>query len=482
MPDTTTITPPTPVAAHPPVATPPQPPVVTKNPTDISSAFLSSLSKAMDHEKAGTRPDVTPGKPVDAVEDRFQGSNLGQIVKTLAREAKEKADATAAPVVPATPVVVASASTATVVPTEVPVVATPVVPVAVTPKEPVVRNPEVDKFKLPPIPQPTPAPVATNFSTLHLDLSGLNEDERAEMDTAIFAEQKHPDRYRGHAQKVLDYIKAHKRVVQEIEATGEDDVEENSRYKAFQKANKPNLTAAERRRLDQERISYEAAQEAKKEVSRELDDLRKQIAETRAGPIIERSLGEFRQVVQNILPKEDDPLVTQISNSFADVAVQAADQFVRLSNRQISYDTANPLHKGVADFIEDQAGQFIKSGDANLKRGNQTFVSRATYNTMPVEQRSKHFTFTDDDVLRILAVNAKQNAEAAIARERKRLEDAGYTRQAVKPVSAPALTSAQVIPDPSPRSGTGLVPTEPTVTSKPKDPFHAFLFDKGPSK
>ena len=472
MPDTPT-TPTHPVAQ----ATPPQPPVVNKHPADISTAFLTSLNKAMENEKAGPQT-IAPTTVVPGAPSRFEGASLGQIVKAVAREAKEKEEREKLAATPATPAIVASPSTATVVPTA-PVVATSAVP---TPPTTPPRNPEVDKFKLPTIPQaPAPTPT-TSFTPLSLDLSGLDEDERAEMDTAIFAEQKHPDRYRGHAQKVLDYIKQHKRVVMELESSGETDIEDSARYKAFQKANKPGITAAERRKLDQERISYQAAQEAKREMSGELDKLRKEIAETRAAPVIERSLSEFRQVVDNIMPKEDDPLVAQTTVAFAQTAVQAADQFIRLSNRQIQYDPNNQLHKGVADFIEDQATQFIKSGDANLKRGNQSFVSRATYNTMPVEQRGKHFTFTDDDVLRILAVNAKMNAEQTIARERKRLEDAGYTRQATRVATPPPPTPAQMVPDPSPRSSTGLAPSEPTVTSKPKDPFHDFLFARSDSR
>lgn len=471
-----TLTTPTPAAAN---RTPPQPPAVNKQAADISTAFLTSLNKAMENEKLGPSAQTPPATPGAPIEDRFQGSSLGQIVKTLAREAKEKEEREKN--APAAPAIVASPSTATQVPTT-PVVTTP--PVAATPATPPApRSKEVDQFKLPPIPQPSPAPVSTTpFTPMSLDLTGLDEDERAEMDTASFAEQKHPERYRGHAQKVLDYIRQHKRVVQELEAAGETDIEESSRYKSFTKANKPGVTAAERRKLEQERISYQAAQEAKREVSSEIAELRKQIAETRAAPVIERSLSEFRQVVESILPKDEDPLVAQITSNFAGVAVQAADQFIRLSNKQISYDPTNALHKGVADFIEDQASQFIKSGDANLKRGNQSFVSRATYNTMPADQRGKHFTFTDDDVLRILAVNAKMNAEQTIAKERKRLEDAGYTRATRQAAAAPIPTPAQMVPDPSPRSSMGLAPGEPTVTTKPKDPFHDFLFAKELSK
>lgn len=466
MPDTTTTPPPVPA----PGATPPQPPHQVRQPTDISNAFLTSLTKAMDLEKSGAAP--APATPPPAAPDPSKyGGNLGHVVKTLIKEAKDKDDAAKAAAANP-PAIVASPTTAAVAPASTPPVAPPV---AATTTPPPARDAVVDKFKLQEIPQQKPAPLPTSLSPLNLDLSGLDEDERAEMETAVFAEQKHPDRYKGHAQRVLDYLKQHKRVVGEIESAGDEDVEDSSKYKAFVKANKPAITNAERRKLDQERISYQAAQEAKAEMSSQLEDLRKQIAETRAGPVIERSLNDFRTVVETILPKEDDPIVSQISNSFRDTAVHAAEQFIKLSNKQISYDPANPIHRGMADFIEDQAGLFQKTGDPGLKRGKQTFVSRATYNTMAPEQRTNHFTFTDDDVLRILAVNAKMNAEQTIANERKRLEQAGYTRSTPRAGAAVVTPPAQVIPDPSPRTSVGMLPPEPTVTSKPKDPFHDYL-------
>lgn len=456
--------------------TPPQPPEPARHPTDISTAFLTSLNKAMELEKAGTpqpppKPDATMATPSD--EGKYAGT-LGQVVQSLIKEAKAKEEAAKNP----TPPVVASTSTAATVSTTAPVVKPPEPPAppAPTPPEPPVQKiPEVERFRLPPIPQVEPTPPSSRLAPSTLDLSGLDDDERAEMDTAIFAEQRHPDRYKGHAQRVLEYIKQHKRMVGELEASGEEDISESARYKAFVKNNKPGITNAERRKLEQERVSYEAAQEAKAEVNRELEDLRKQIAETKAAPVIERTITEFGRVIDTVLPKEDDPLLSQISGGVRTGVLTAAEEFIRLSNKQKAYDHNNPVHRWMADFIEEQGVMFQKTGDSGLKRGNQTFIGRATYNTMPADQRAKHFTFTDDDVLRIMAVNAKMAAERAIAQQRKQLEDAGYTRTPKTGAAVISTTPPQVVPEPSPRTSTGVAPPEPTVSRQPEHPFHKFL-------
>lgn len=471
MPDTPT-TPPNPVAPSPAITTPP-------SPSDLPNSFLTSLRKAIKSETEGVvpkGPEKPEVKPVD-FSSRSSGT-LGQIVNDLAREAKRKAENPTPPTTETTPPVV----TPPIVTPPVAVTPPLVTPPVVTPPAPVAPPPEVEKFKLPVIPQGPSNLPTTQAIPSNLDLTGLDEDERSEMETAVFAEQRHPERYKGHAARVLEFIKQHKRVVQEIEASGETDVEESSRYKSFVKANRPTVTAAERRRLDQERIAYEASQQAKAEVQQELNELRKQVSQTRAEPVIERSVNEFRQVIESILPKSDDPLEQQITTNINQGAVSAANEFIRLSNRQKQYDESNPVHKWTADFIEEQARVFLRSGDPNLKRGSQSFVSRAAYNTMAPETRSKHFTFTDEDVLRIIAVNARMAAEEGIKRQRQQLEAAGYTRKAPTTVSTPPLTPAQMVLDPSPRSSSAPSNVEPIVSKKDKDPFKFFLMDKTETK
>lgn len=433
----------------------PEPAPVPAPKSDLPATFLSSLKKAMEFEKT---PPTHPDPVVVALPQRSADS-LTEVLRNMKKE-------------PA--------------PTPDPVPAVDPTPIAVVPApEPEVKPvpiPEVRKIKLPDIPAvpPDAAPIAPIASD-RLDLSGLDEDEVEEVERAQFAERAHPEKYVGHAQRVLGFIRKHKDFIGQMEAAGEDDIESTSKYKSFVKQNRPAISNAERRRLDQERIAEEVAQRTKAEVSREVSELRKQLIETRAAPIVQQAVNDFRQTVVSILPKEEDPLVQQTSERYAQHAVTAANEFLYLSNRLKPYDGNNPIHKNLGDFLEQQASVFIQSKDANLKRGNQTFVSRATYNTMASAERSKHFTFTDEDVLGILAVNAKQAAEHEVATERKRLEAAGYIRQdkKVAPVVAPR---AQVEPPPSPRAGASPSLPTPTETTRKKDGLLAFMLEGSTNK
>lgn len=466
MPDT----PPTATPAPTPAATP-STPAPSPSP-NISDAFITSLRVAMDREKNPPPPAPEPEPGAAPVENpRFAGT-LGQINKAVSRDPGrevqrvqlgEKRPAATPPAVIPEP----AAPTPPVVSKEPPAPATP--PAVTPPVDPALAD--VKKFKITPMPEQIEVKAPPVDKPLLLDISGLNEDEISEMETAMFAERQHPERYAGHAQKVLDFLRKHKAVVIEIEAAGEDDVEDSARYKAFKKNNPQPYSVSERRRLDTERVAVEVSQRARAEVNEELSTLRKQLADTRAAPVVEKTIKDFRAVVESIMPKEDDTLVRETTAAVVQRASHAAQEFLLLSNRLKQYDDKDPVHKWMGDFIEQQAGIFMGSKDPALRRGTQTFVSRAQYNQLPTETRTKHFTFTDEDILQILAANARVVAEETVKRDRTRLEAAGYVR---KTSGAPA-PRAHVEPDPSPRASASPASGVPNESVNRKDPFLAFM-------
>lgn len=410
------------------------------------------------------RPPEDPVPPILTPADTFEqaGGTLAQVIKALSKPKPPE-------VTPA--VVVPPVEPTAVIPPVVP--ATPAAPAV--PDDPTMVK--IREMRAPTIPTLPKGQSTTSLPTgTTLDVTGLDDDERSEVETAQYAERAHPEKYTGHAAKVLQFIKDHKKVVSEIEATGEGDVEDNPRYKSFVKANRPGVTTAERRKLEQERMAYEAGQKVKAEVSEQVAELRKQLQETRAQPVVDKAVSNFKEVVSAALPK-DDELARQISNRIEATAATAAGTFLRLTNQLEAYDHSNPLHKWTADFIEGQATVYQKSGHPSLKRGNQSFVSRATYNQMAANDRAKHFTFSDDDVIQILGANAKMAAEEEIRQERARLEAAGYVRKAATPATPPPVSAAQVVLDPSPRAGAAPSPSAPNDSRPKKDGLLSYLRD-----
>ncbi len=167
-----------------------------------------------------------------------------------------------------------------------------------------------------------------------------------------------------------------------------------------------------------------------------------------------------------------------------------------LSTQLKSYDPKNDAHTWLAKFIQEQ-GEVLQKSDAPQKtRGSKTFVTRAAYYSMPEAKKAEHFTFSDQEVLELLAINAKLAANQIVKTERERLEKYGYKHTKAAPTPAPAAPAPVVTPsttpngvvsitsDPSPRGGVapsdaGLTPVAPNTTS---DPFLRHLMSKAPTR
>lgn len=363
-----------------------------------------------------------------------------------------------------------------VIPPVVPVVAPPVAvtpPVEPTPA-PVV--PEPRKINVPELPKPFTNDTILPPPPHGLDLNGLDEDEVEEVKTALFAEQQYPSKYSGYGKRVLEFIQKHKQFVKQQESENPDVSFDNSNanYQKFLQTNRPATTAAERKRLERERLLDEAASMAEKRLAGKTKRLEDEVTQLKATPIVEKTLNDYRSLLKDLMPKDEDPLVVEAVTNMSGKAVEAGKEFLLLSSSLKPYDSGNETHKWLATFIQEQGELYQKSGHASLKRGSRTFVPRAKYNSLNADERAKHFTFSDEDVLQIIAVNAKAAAEYHANNEKERLTKAGYSRSApTTPVIVPPVTSAT--PDVSARATASVAPGGALETAPVGDPFQRFM-------
>lgn len=451
----------------PPVAPPADAPKDSLKETLFRTLQLAADTPNAPAHNAAPIPDSPERVMTDDPQDYSEGrGTMADIVSHI--EKKQKAAAANPPV---EPVVIP----AVVAPTVVPVVVPPVEPAVVVP-EPIV----IPKVKLEKIPTPEPiAPTSVApFDISKLDLSGLDEDEINEVKTAAFAEQRYPDKYKGYAAHVLDYIKKHKQIVRDLTSENQDgDMDENDpKYKAFVKANRPPVKGPERRKLERERTLEEAAQIAEARLSQRYRKVETELTQMKAAPAVEKSLNDYKSLLKQVLPTStDDPLVESVVAEVSNLASEAAGEFLQLSAQLKPYDSRNNTHRWLADFIAEQGKLFANSKDPATKRGNKTFIPRAEYNNLNPTDRAKHFTFSDEDVLQIVAVNAKAAAEFKIKEEQGRMEKFGYRRSAAPAVVPPKMVVPPVEPELSPRAGSGVVQPGPIGTSSPRDPFMSWM-------
>jgi hypothetical protein len=315
-------------------------------------------------------------------------------------------------------------------------------------------------------------------------MSQFDEDEAEEIKSAAYAESKYPQRYAGHTKRTAEWIKKHKEFASARAAENpDDDITTDSRYQAWVAANKPKVTDAERRRIERERLIDEAAKQADTRAAQRQAKLEQELYKLRALPAIERSAEEFKSHIDAVLPVDDSGVSKVVCSQIKQGAVTAGREFLALANQVTQFDSANPTHKWLSDFIKQQGDSFASSKHPATKRGTQTFLPRAEYNSLPAAERGKHFTFTNEEVMQLIAMEARRAAEHGIALKRKELEDMGYTpRQAAAAVAASTPPPIPVTPPPSevsPRASVSVAPPPAAVTTPKKDSFLTFIQSGG---
>ncbi len=453
--------------------------------TTRDALFRALRLKATDapSTQANNAPISDSGNGIEVPTTGVNRTTLGEMVAELS-----KAEPTVTPPVVTPPV----ATTQNVVP---PVVVTPVVPPVVTPPVDDKLKEELrKKLEMPNVPPATPATPVNEPMPLSLDLSGLDPDEVDVVQLAHFAEIQNPTRYSGHARRTLDHIKQVKayRTQKQSEDPSIEFNDDNDEYQNLVRR-APGYERGDRERMERKRLSEEIRRETLKEVSVSQQKLEQELRGLKAAPVVDKTVAAFDEFLSTELPlKSEDVLESETAQNIRSIASAAAREFMLLSTQLKSYDPKNEAHTWLAKFIQEQ-GEVLQKSDAPQKtRGSKTFVTRASYHSMPEAKKAEHFTFSDQEVLELLAINAKLAAEQIVKTEREKLEKYGYKHTKAAATPPPATTPPVVtqtttpnggIHDVSPRGGVapsdgGLTPVAPNGAA---DPFLRHLMSKMPA-
>lgn len=315
----------------------------------------------------------------------------------------------------------------------------------------------------------------------------LSDDWKYEVSLARLAEKKLG--LKGKVKETIafskaldDYLDKHK------DEEGRTFDESDDDYQKFLRQKRPKYSPVERRRIEVLHEVEPQLKEAKREVRSELEPkleaAEERSREMEAKPKIAEDLKKFnaalltldeqsdpllKEAVELVKAKgdgaiEDDPVYGSIVLKEIKGAEAAAAEFLALSNGLKKPDAANPLHKYLMDFMEAQGNHIATNGGEmrtrKLADGRvQTFIPRAEYskrlNANADDTRAKHFTFSDQDVLDMLAINARGLIGKQVKTANEKLTKAGYGRQKPaktpdKPKETPAKPPSADTPPPKP--------------------------------
>lgn len=262
---------------------------------------------------------------------------------------------------------------------------------------------------------------------------------------------------------------------------------ETPEYRRFLKANPPAIDAEERAEIRDTLVAKRAADSARAAVRSELEPRLRKVDEIEAQPVIRAAEAALERAVLEALPA-DDPLHEAVAEGGLE-AVSAVPidgpvvahavargkrlvgEFIRLRRGLVEMDPANEYHVFLANMIDESAKIFTEHGGAERVREGRRFVSPREYSRLTPEAKRRHFTFSDEDVVQILGVQAATGATRFLSETRAAWQ---AREQKLKKVPTPAGATPPAVepaepPKPPPPSSPVVAPT-PTGGAKAPPP------------
>lgn len=356
-----------------------------------------------------------------------------------------------------------------------------------------VRPPLPSKVEAAPA-APASTPVAPAKSTKEEDEEfekSLVENEQAVLDDAKAAERYLGDKYKGHTEKMRNFLK-------EAAKKAEDPNLDEDDYQKWYSKEMPKISQVDLRSIERQRVKEEVTKEVEPKLeaerhSRWVDSEIPKIKERgnqifnkliasalpaeMASAVAERTKGitdraEYIKAVQAV--EQDYKLEKEITENIVSAATNDLEEFHKLTTTNPStgkpiaqFNDKNPQHERIIKMVSDMCEYFKNTGGAELKRNGKWFVTRSEWSTLTPDQRGQFWTFTNEDLVSRAMGSVKGVVENAVSAQRKALEERGYRRTIaphVAPQPAPApIAGSPPAPRPAPPP-TGNTPAQPTLS------------------
>lgn len=329
--------------------------------------------------------------------------------------------------------------------------------------------------------------------------SSLTTAERRELDLWKFAARKEPEKYKDAPKQWLEFYKKVDAYVRKATQDNPDRAldESDDEFTKFVRDNRPKVSQTEREELRETMIEDRVASRVKSDYQKQLEDRDRRLREVETRPVIEQTLQKFESHAISRMAGLKDTTIAEVASKISELGPEKARQEFRLEAPIVEQELKrargmaneymllkaglkavnmeDSAHADLVNFIVRQGDVFAAEGGDARVRTTQSgqrviFLPNHKYNELAAtnpSQLSSHWTFSDADILDLLAIDATAKAQKAIAAKEKELEEAGYTRQKKgkapkqenkapepKPTDNPKITTA---PSPGAASGAAAV-------------------------
>jgi hypothetical protein len=307
------------------------------------------------------------------------------------------------------------------------------------------------------------AKIPSKPQSTNVDTSGLNEAEKERYDLAKWA-SSNVDGFKGKDAEYLQFFRNHKNYLEKrIQEDPDIDFQEDEDYKRFLAKNKVQFNANQ---VKDVRLQKQAEDNALKKLTPEIQKQQRELHRLRAEPVAKKAIEESKKLIAKAVPAEimeqfqKNPQFTKTHALEAKIvdrvlgdANKMIEAFHAIASDIVDFDEKNPVHIRLSNWINQEQEAFIQSG--KTKRGGRTFVRRERFPNVPASDRNKYYTFSDSDVIQLLAKRAGDSMSKQISKSLEELQASGFVRQldSVQKTQPPQVEQSVKRMNPSPRPG-----------------------------
>jgi hypothetical protein len=302
----------------------------------------------------------------------------------------------------------------------------------------------------------------------------LIPEEQVVYEKILYADKKLGGDYKGKSTQFKSFLKKSKEYIDK--KMNEDDFydpSQDDQYSQFIQKNRPKFTRADEDKVHREMILEEADKRSSRKNNDRIANLERQLQKYEVQPKVASAKANFRKVAQEAIIPEDykkllgegsqeqiekfaneNPFEYQILEGFTQQLLTYSDALTDIfldPSTQLDIES-NPIHKDLNQWIEREQETYIQSGQT--QQDGKIFMRRERYYALPQDKRSEYYTWSDNDIMKILAIRYRGLVNDALAQQKTKLENAGYQK-----TGAPA---------PAPRPIEGSRPRPPSVPSTPR--------------
>ena len=318
---------------------------------------------------------------------------------------------------------------------------------------------EVDAIRAPaPKEKPAPEPAPADW------VKALTPEQMEEYELAVYAEAHGTP---GQVENLRTFYTK----VDDFRTKNPDTTPDSEDFLKFVETEQPKYP--NRRKLERQMIADQAAAAAMKRVEPELEESRRKQRELEVAPRLQRSVAQFedmmvdpeftvpdgvskvitKQVIEAVRANYEDALKKYpVEAPIAAGHINAAQELLRISAGVVVMNGKNPIHTWLHDFTSRQ--ESLARGRKDTA-GREFATSEEYVKHAEAGNASKYWTFSDMDLLNLIAMNAHVGAHSKAAQ----LQDGGWTRAAEKQTATPEKKEApKSSSEESPKAGATIAP------------------------